>query len=314
MDLYQLKTFFYLAKVKNFTRAAELLFVTQSAVSHALKKLETSLDTPLVKREGRSLSLTQAGQTLFRSCEKIFYEIEKADQDIAGIRQERAIRIRLGCTVEFGNSILINHIKPFMDAHPEIRLDFLFSHQLAKPLARDEVDLIIDCTDHPQPHLEKIYLFREHYVTVGTPDFIQKNQIRNLDDLEQVNILSGDRQLKWWRNFLTAIPEEKQACLKKVVPINHVRGMINGALAGLGIAFVPKYTVIRELEEGLLVDPFPWISPGADHFNIFIKREKKEFKLNQALISYLTQITPLELGMESRGPREKSAGGRPDTL
>ncbi|MCG8566148.1 MAG: LysR family transcriptional regulator [Desulfobacterales bacterium] len=298
MDLYQLRTFFTLAKVQNFTRAAELLFVTQSAVSHALKKLESSVGTPLVKREGRNLSLTRSGQALFRSCEKIFHEIEKADQEIAGIRKEAGVRIRLGCTVEFGTSILLNHIKPFLDAHPEIHLDYLFSHHLEKPLARDEVDLIIDCNHHSLPRLEKIYLFREHYVTIATPAFIRENNIKSLDDLEGVNILSGDKQLTWWRNFITAIPEEKQACLKKVVQINHIRGLINGAITGLGIAFVPKYTVIQELAEGLLQDPFPWINPGADHFNIFIKPEKREFKRNQALIDYLTGLTPSKLGME----------------
>lgn len=59
MDLYHLKTFFVPAKEKNFTRAAQLLFVTQSAVSHAVKKLETSLDTPLFNRQGKTMDLTR---------------------------------------------------------------------------------------------------------------------------------------------------------------------------------------------------------------------------------------------------------------
>ena len=311
MDLYQLKTFFTLAKEKNFTQAAQRLFVTQSAVSHALKKLETSVGTPLVKREGRALSLTRAGHALFRSCEKIFYEIEKADQEIAGICKEKTIRIRLGCTVEFGTSILINHVKPFLDAHPDIHLDFYFSHHLAAPLERDEVDLIVDCMEHSQPNLEKIYLFRENYVAVGSPDFIREHGIRSLDDLAGVNILSGDKQLRWWRNFLAAIPEEKQSCLKKVVEINHIRGLINGAVSGLGIAFVPKYTVVGELAEGILQDPFPWINPQADHFTIFIKKEKKEFARNRALIDYLTRLKPRELGMETgETPSSKSPRSR----
>ena len=130
MDLYHLKTFFFLAKVKSFTKAANLLFVTQSAVSHAIKKLEASVDTPLLQRKGKTIVLTDAGLTLFASCEKIFYEIERADQDIARFKREAKVRIRIGSTVEFGTSILINHIKAFLDAHPDILLDFLFSHHL----------------------------------------------------------------------------------------------------------------------------------------------------------------------------------------
>lgn len=298
MDLYQLRTFFFLAKVRSFTRAAGLLFVTQSAVSHAIKKLETSLDTPLIVRKGRTVGLTEAGTTLFRSCEKIFYEIERAEQDIARFARETRIRIRVGSTVEFGTSILINHIRDFLDTHPDIHLDFLFSHHLGTPLAQDEVDLIIDCNNHRLPNTEKIYLFQEQYVTIASPDFVRSRGIRGLDDLKTVNILSNDKKLVWWHHFISAIPEEKRSCLRHVVQINHIRGLINGAISGLGIAFVPKYTVIRELAEGILIDPFPGIKPGADHFNIFIKKEKLRFERHQQLIRYLTQLKPSEFGVD----------------
>lgn len=298
MDLYHLKTFFTLAKVKNFTKAAGLLFVTQSAVSHSIKKLETSLDTPLIKRQGKTLSLTHAGQALYRSCEKIFYEIEKADQEINQYREEAKVRIRVGSTVEFGTSILINHIQGFLEDHPDIHLDFHFSHHLEMPLLQDEVDLIIDCKPHSLPNLEVIYLFQEQYVTIASPDFIHTHNIQTLDDLARVKILSNDKQLTWWQNFITAIPEEKQAFLKNVVQINHIRGIINGAISGLGIGFVPKYTVIQELVDRVLVDPFPDIKPGADHFNIFIKKEKLEFEKHRALINYLTRLKPGEFGVD----------------
>ncbi|MFH2091657.1 MAG: LysR family transcriptional regulator [Pseudomonadota bacterium] len=298
MDLYQLKTFFTLAKVKNFTRAADVLFVTQSAVSHAIKKLEDSIDTPLFERKAKTLSLTSAGYTLFKSCEKIFYEIERVDQDIVRFRKESKVRIRLGCTVEFGTSILIKHIQSFLLSHPDIHLDFYFSPFLQDPLLRDEIDLAIDCVVHKTSELEKIYLFQEQYVTIASPAFIKENQIQSLDDLDRVNILSNDKQLVWWNNFITAIPEEKRSCLKTVIQINHIRGIINGAISGMGIGFVPKYTVIRELKDKTLVDPFPQIRPGADHFNIFIKKEKIDFSKNKALINYLVQLKPAEFGVD----------------
>jgi DNA-binding transcriptional LysR family regulator len=297
MDLYHLKTFFFLAKEKNFTQAARRLFVTQSAVSHAIKKLETSLDTPLFTRQGKTMDLTPAGRILFRSCEKIFYEIEKADQEISIYRKKALVTIRIGSTVEFGASILINHIKPFLDTHPEIHLDFYLSPDLETPLIRDEVDLIIDCVAHELPSIERIYLFQEQYVTIAAPDFLEAHQISDIDDLARVNILSSDKQLAWWRNFIAAIPADKRSCLKNVVQINHIRGIINAAMSGLGIGFVPKYTVIKELEEKNLVDPFPQIQPNADHFNIFIKKEKLEYIKNKALINYLTRIKPGEFGV-----------------
>jgi len=59
MDLYQLKMFFNLGKVKNYTETAKSLNVTQSAVSHAIKKLETSLETRLIHKKGNNFNLHQ---------------------------------------------------------------------------------------------------------------------------------------------------------------------------------------------------------------------------------------------------------------
>jgi DNA-binding transcriptional LysR family regulator len=297
MDLYHLKTFFTLAKARNFTRAADQLFVTQSAVSHAIKKLEASVNTPLFERKTRQLGLTPAGHALYASCEKIFYEIEQAGQDMALFSKEARINIRVGSTIEFGTSILLKHIHDFLEKNAEVHLDFYFSPDLKDPLLRDEIDMAIDCDMHNGSGLERIHLFQEQYVTIASPLFLTTHQIHAIDDLAQVNILSYDKQLNWWRNFTRAIPEDKRRCLKHVIQINHVRGIINGALSGLGVGFVPKYTVIRELEEKTLIDPFPHIRPEADHFNIFIKKTKISFKKNRQLINYLTQLKPSEFGV-----------------
>jgi DNA-binding transcriptional LysR family regulator len=294
MDLYHLKTFFTLAKIRNFTRAAEHLHITQSAVSHAIKKLEISIDAALIDRKSRDLVLTDAGKILYRSCEKIFYELEKTDQNLARLKKQTPLTIRVGATVEFGTTILINHINAFLDRFPGLHIDFLFSHHLLEPLLQDAVDLIIDCEPHIAESLEKIYLFQEQYVTIAAPSFIQKKQISCLDDLAQVRILSMDKDLAWWRNFISAIPSQKRDCLKQVMQINHIRGIINGAISGLGIGFVPRYTVMRELENHLLMDPFPHITPAADDFHIFIKKERLGFEKNQQLITYLTRLAPLK--------------------
>lgn len=297
MDLYHLKTFFTLAKAKSFTKAAGMLFVTQSAVSHAVKKLETSVGTPLILRKGKTIGVTEAGTVLFRSCEKIFYELERTEEELSRYTRQAKRRIRLGSTVEFGTTILIKHIRDFLETHPDIHLDFHFSHDLEPALIQDEVDLIIDCKVHTLPQVDMIHLFQEQYVTIASPRFVKEHRIRTLDDLARVNILSHDKPLDWWHNFITAIPDEKRSCLKNVVRINHVRGLINGAMTGLGVAFVPKYTVIRELAQNVLIDPFPWIRPGADHFNIFIKSEKLGFQRNQVLVDYLTRLNPSEFGV-----------------
>ena len=294
MDLQQLKAFFILGKVKSFTKTAEQLYVTQSAVSHAIKKLEDSLNVCLIDRKSKGLVLSGAGKVLFRSCEKIFYELEKSEQDILALTKRKKLTIQVGSTVEFGTTILTGHVKDFLDEYPDIHLDFVFSHNLIELLLKDEVDLIIDCISHFQPSLEKIHLFREQYTTIGAPWFIQANRLESLDDLGRVRILSIDKDLDWWRNFITAIPSGKRGCLKNVMQINHIRGLINGAISGLGIAFVPTYSVMVELANKTLEDPFPQITPAADEFSVYIKKERLTFKKNQLFVDYLSQLAPLK--------------------
>lgn len=287
MDLYQLRTFFVLAKIKNFTKAAESLFVTQSAVSHAVKKLESSIDSRLIERKRKVIKLTQAGKRLYKSCEKIFYELEKAGQDISRLNKNAKFPIRLGSSVEFGNTILLNNIKPFLDTNPGIHLDFLFSHSLIDPLLKDEVDLIIDRKIHQIDNLEQIYLFREHYITIASPEYIRDEKIESINDIERINLISMDRDMKWWHNFLSAVDIEKPPVFLNVTRINHITGMINAAACGIGVSFVPKYTVMEKLETKILIDPFPQIKPAADIFYIYIKKEKLKHRQNLLLINYL---------------------------
>lgn len=291
MDLYQLKTFFVLGKVGSYTATADFMGVTQSAVSHAAKKLERSAGTKLIRKKGRDFGLTDAGRTLFAACENIFYELEKVEDALQQIREDAVWQICLGSQVEFGTTLLIRHMKDFVQQNPHIHLDFLFSHHLRGPFVRDEIDLMIDCREHRLPAVEKRFLFQEQYVVIGSPDFIARHSVKSVRDLKRVNILSLDKEADWWRNFRVALPSGQRDVFRRVTRINHVRGLINGAIHGLGIAFVPQYTVAAELRENVLVDPFPDIQPAADQFNIFVKSKKLGLPKIKLLIDYLTRIT-----------------------
>ncbi len=295
LDLYQLKTFFVFGKVFSFTEAADILNLTQSAVSHSVRKLEASADVKLVERTGRRFKLTRAGRELYRIAESVFYQLEEAEEILKGIREASMQSVTIGSPVEFGVSILLRHIRQFVETHPDIHLNFHFSHHLAEPFIRDEVDFIIDCKEQAFSNTEKIRLFHEQYVAIASPAYIRKHGIGRVEDLNRVNVLSLDEEGEWWHNFLVSIPH-REVSFRKVNTINHVRGLIHGATEGLGVAFVPRYTVINELETGVLVDPFPDVKPIADLFCIYIKREKLKTEKNRQVVSYLKSIQPSEFG------------------
>ncbi|MEW5821840.1 MAG: LysR family transcriptional regulator [Cyanobacteriota bacterium] len=294
MDLYQLKTFYTFGKVLSFTETARILYVSQSAISHSIKKLEQSLEIKLVERKSKKLALTAAGKELFESCETIFFEIEKAKENIFKRNRNHLQELIIGSTVEFGTTILIKHLKTFIDNNKNLKLDFIFSNDLSRYLLTDKVDFIIDCKKHFSHDIENINLFHENYVVIASPEFIKDNKITQLSDLERVPILSLDKEGLWWKNFLVSINISKRPRFKNINQISHIRGLINGAIEGIGVSFVPQYTVVNEIENNALVNLFPELRLKTDQFCIYIKKKKLSLDKNKMIIDYLTTIKPAE--------------------
>ena len=295
LDLYQLRTFFTVARTLNFTEAAKRLHVTQSAVSHALRKLERSAGEELLGKAGGKFSLTEPGRILYRACETVFYELEKAEELIAGNKDGGAGVIRLGATVEFGTTLLVKYLKGFINRNPGIHIDFQFKHELLRPLLNDELDIIIDCDDHKADGIEKRPLFREEYAVIASREFIKKNGLKDPADLAACNILSLDKGGLWWGNFLNSLPRNGRPEFKKITEINHVRGIINAAIESLGAGFVPKYCVLKELKAGTLKNVSPRLELLEDHFSLYQKTKRAGLERHRRLADYLANIKATHL-------------------
>ncbi len=181
-------------------------------------------------------------------------------------------------------------MKRFFEQHPNIHVDFHLSHHLLTKLLNDELDMAIDCRPHIHPEIQVIPLFREEYVVIASPEYIAANDIHDLGDIEHCNILSLDKSLDWWGNFIHALPAERQACFRRVTVINHIRGIINAALCGIGIGFVPKYTVLNAIAEGALTILFPDRDILNDRINIYIKEKRAALDKNICLMDFLKRL------------------------
>jgi len=296
LDLAQLRTFFTLVQAGSFTGCARRLSRTQSAISHAMTKLEGLAGTPLLDRRGRELGLTEEGRRLFLACEQAFATLDAATDDLRRHQAQTRGRLRVGATVEFGSSILLRHMQPFLAANPNLEVDFTLRPDLLDPLLRDDLDLIIDCLDHPLPSLKKVVLFRETYVVACAPSFRKTHRLRTPVDLSGVPILSIDKAGAWWNRFLMAVPDQEQPLMNRITEINHIRGMIYAAIEGMGVLLVPRYSVLEELRRGDLVALFPGICPAEDRFAIYQKKVKAGHEKQRLLTSYLQGLSPAEFG------------------
>ena len=306
LDLNKLQVLREAARSGNYTVAASRLHLTPSAVSHAIHKLEAGIGRGLIEWRGRRLELTDEGEYLYQVCERVFGELDEAGERLAGKDGGIEKTIVLGATVEFGSNVLIRKLRPFLHAYPWLRLDFHFSHELTEPLLRDEIDLAVDCRPHPNPAVECISLFREKYAVVAAPFFLQVHPVAAPRDLEDLPVLSLDKEGRWWRNMVEAAPHGDRPAFRRIVAVNHIRGMINAAAEGLGVALLPRFTMLDELARGKLEVLFPHLKLLEDRFCIYQKRARAGREKNRLLTRFLTGMKVDEFGDAiGRAPRAR---------
>src|ERR1700687_2428582 len=117
MDIQALRVFLTVAEERSFSRAAVRLFRTQSAVSQAVRRLETDLDESLFDRTTREARLTEAGRTLEDYDEGVLNGAEEAERAVKDLKDMKRGRVVIGAN-EAGVEVLIPLIARFREAHP----------------------------------------------------------------------------------------------------------------------------------------------------------------------------------------------------
>src|SRR5580765_8458465 len=121
-DVHQLRVFTAVAENLSFTRAAEVLFMTQSGVSHQIAKLEKRIGTPLFERENRAVSLTRAGRVLLEHARRVFVALENA---VAATRQAsdpESGLLRIGASITACQYIVPEALREFRESFPAYSL------------------------------------------------------------------------------------------------------------------------------------------------------------------------------------------------
>ncbi len=145
MDSAALRAFVAVAEQGSFSRAADSLFLTQSAVSKRIAALEDELRAPLFDRIGRSVHLTEAGAVLLTRARRILAEIEAGRQAIADLGGTVAGRLRLGTSHHIGLHYLPPVLRAFTVSYPAVELDlrFLESEAACEAVERSELELAV---------------------------------------------------------------------------------------------------------------------------------------------------------------------------
>lgn len=145
MDTQSLQAFITVAETGSFSRAAEILHLTQPAVSKRIANLESQLDCRLFDRIGRQTHLTEAGQALMPRARKVLVELEDTRRLLNNINGEIAGSLVLGTSHHIGLHRLPPVLKAFTSSFPQVKLDmrFLDSEQAYEGILQGELELAV---------------------------------------------------------------------------------------------------------------------------------------------------------------------------
>lgn len=254
-DLRQVRAFVALAETRNFTRASEQLFLTQSAVSHSIRSLEQQLEVQLVERSGKRIALTQDGVVFLRRCHAVLHELEMASQEIESLKRWGQGRIRLGATHTLCQYLLPTVLREFRDCFPrcEIHIESGDTSALISQLELAQLDLVLGLGSRTPSWARFAPIFSDELVFVvsgqhpwASMDEIPLNQIAEESFLIYAKNSETHRQI---RNHFDSLGVR----LRVTLNLGSMAAIKEMARIGIGVGIVSPWIAREELARGLLV-------------------------------------------------------------
>jgi len=246
------------ARNLSFTKAAEELLITQSAVSRQIRALEEHLGVTLFERRPRTLTLTEPGRTLQRAAAEL---LERLQQVTDGLKAERsAPQLTVTTTNGFASLWLIPRLRGFTTRHPSVDVRISATYQ-ALNLERSLVDVAVRYCREDKAPPDAVRLFGEELLPVCSPTLLktEKRPLRGIEDLKHHTLLYMDEigaVGTWleWEEWLAAHghPDLKPAA---ALHFGTYEQVIGAAVSGQGVGMGIGRLIGHLLKSGQLVAP-----------------------------------------------------------
>jgi len=254
MEISQLEVFLAVAREGGFSRAAEKLYRTQSAVSQAIRKLEAEIGEPLFDRSTRDGVMTDAGQVLREYAERLLNLRENAREALGELRELQKGKLVVGAN-EFTALYLLRVLAEFRRLHPAIRIVVqrsLGSH-IPDDIRRHNCEFGVLTYDPQDPELASVVVYSDELIFVVPPQhpLARESQvsIRQLGAESFVaHIVSSPYREKVIQAF-----EKHKTPLHMGVELPTLQAIKRFVAMGNGVAFLPEISVEDEIARGELV-------------------------------------------------------------
>lgn len=251
----QIRAFVAVARRGNFTQGAKDVFLTQSAVSHAIKSLEEDVGVPLFQRLGRRAVLTSAGERLLQHCEEILHKMQDARMDVSQMPDLSRPMLRIGAPMTICQHILPSVLRQVQQEFPqcEIRVETGDNPQLLAQLLAGKIDVAVMVEPEKRPHLMLVPLFRDELRFVMLPGhaWLKLAAIPE-KELRDATVILANKTTRTYQlvmaHFRTA-----RVTLKRVIELGSIESIKELVKNGLGVGIVANWPIRAEIERGELV-------------------------------------------------------------
>ncbi|MEC8886270.1 MAG: LysR family transcriptional regulator [Pseudomonadota bacterium] len=281
----------------SFSGAAKDLGITTSAVSQQIRSLEQELNVTLLHRSTRKISMTEAGQAFFQSCQEMMSAAERGKIRISELQDNLIGELRLATSPELASLHVVPALSRWIMAHETLKVNILASEEYVN-LIEARIDVAVRMSQHVNDDEFEVYpMARVQQILIASPSYLnQRPAIEHPKDLLAHQLLPVDLM----KNFskLKFSNEKTGETVELEVPVkvrtNNVFVMKTLCYEGHGIGRILHLDAQQELKRGEFVEVLPdWKLPEYTLYAVTLKREQQPVKVLrciEALKSYFTQL------------------------
>lgn len=291
-NLNDLSAFIAVARVGSFTKAAAQLGVSQSALSHTIRGLETRLGLRLLSRTTRSVSPTDAGLRLLDSIAPRFDEIEAELSALNELKDKPSGVIRITATEHAADTVLWPKLSKFLPEYPDVKIEINVNYAMTD-IVEQRFHAGVRLGDQVQKDMVAVRIGPDlRVVVVGSPAYFAHRPIPKFpQDLAQHNCIN--LRLPTYDSFLGWEFEKDGHALKAHVEgqwaFNMGSHILRAALAGSGLAYMPEDLALPHIREGrlqLVLDDWCQPFPGYHLYYPTSRQSSPAFKLLVEALRY----------------------------
>ncbi|WP_402720444.1 LysR family transcriptional regulator [Janthinobacterium rivuli] len=255
-----LTPFLATADAGSFTKAAERLHLSSSAVSKSVARLEERLGVLLFERSTRRLQLSEAGRAYYATCKRVLQELADAEDVLAEHATELAGKVRIGVPASYGRLRVMPALIDLCEKYPQLQPSIAFSDRFVD-LFEERIDIAvrIGAPSHWPAALGQMRLGQERLILCAAPAYLARRgtpvAIADLDGHDCIAYGRGDGTAAPWL-FAGKDGVERRAVHPRLT-VGDAEAQTAAVLAGLGIAQQATWLVQEHLASGAIVEVLP---------------------------------------------------------